>query len=104
MSCDWSMMSWRSESRVRKRLKLKRKLPEAGTGFALVFEQVVHDASPTRTKSVEHLPGPGSGASPSLASNGSRTQVPEAQSESSWQKERSPCLGASMAATTKPAL
>src|SRR4051812_9576304 len=100
-SCDWSMMSCRCESRVRKKLALMKNSPDA-TGLASVLVQRLLGHDWLRRKSPEHLPGVGAGASPSLARLGSGTQVPPLHSASSEQKERSPNLLASMAATTKP--
>ena len=91
-SCDWSMMSWRSVSRVRKRFPLMRKLPEAA-GFP-------DGAPPARRKSVAHLPGGAESPSPPRPATG--TQAPPAHCASALQKLRSPCLAASMAATAIP--
>src|SRR5436190_16505428 len=116
-TCDWSMMSCRKVSRVRKKFALTRKLEET-TGIPWVPVQphaagLALQAGLTAWYVKPVLQVPGGLASPCPAVPGMALQVAPAPKHCGievpatfvWplmQKERSPCLAASTATTVKP--
>src|SRR5215470_17776126 len=115
-SCDWSTMSWRSVSRVRKKFALMRKFAET---IGMPSVSPAQAALPMQEKLTGRLlspdgQAPGGLASPCAPAGSGETQDSVGLAHTGTvcppsvvvvlpllQNERSPCLAASMATVTR---